>query len=665
MPAKELAGAARAALDRWARRTGADTSAVLSIFDALTQESLAGWGPCAGGFSGICNDGGALQFCVALGERAASVRYLTEIGEPGSSMAERIRLSDLRLRSILDSAGYDDGPRLLDALRPALPTEARRQDRLHGGMWAGVAHFAGSAPAFLVYANVGWGGEFERWQRVTTCLGELAATDFARRLRVVAQEIVPHFAPAGLAIAISGEPPLIKLYLRPKTEPWQAGRHLLARAAEGGRDIAQRIEVALGPHRLSRLRPSSLLMSMAGTADAQNLDVKVDLCGHCVFTSERDARARVARLAGLLSLSTEPYVAAISSLEDGPSRVAHDFLGVGWEPGRGPRINVYVQPKLVPPRPSPRPPQASSSAVSSAVASAGAALASRATSRGWTDYWLPVGRSTSWATAYVAGCLAAAGPSATANPAVGASLGGARDFLLGTFRRGLGWGYNEAVETDADSTALALLFLACTGDLPCPPEDLLAPYLRPDGVATFRRSDPRDAWGRSHADVTPAALRALALSGAPPVGWRDVLARTCDPRGCWRSYWWLSDLYATSASLTLLRDWEGRDAARRSFEWLTELPLPVDAFDRSLLLTALLHTTARIPRAAHRLANDLLASRGDDGLWEGSAWLRVTRDDCAEPWERPFDSGNLYCDDGVLTSATAVRALSEFARRLP
>lgn len=44
-------------------------------------------------------------------------------------------------------------------------------------------------------------------------------------------------------------------------------------------------------------------------------------------------------------------------------------------------------------------------------------------------------------------------------------------------------------------------------------------------------------------------------------------------------------------------------------------------------------------------------SRDDDGLWEGSAWLRVTRDDCAEPWQRPFDSGNLYCDDGVLMSA--------------
>src|SRR6266496_2063271 len=73
----------------------------------------------------------------------------------------------------------------------------------------------------------------------------------------------------------------------------------------------------------------------------------------------------------------------------------------------------------------------------------------------WRDFLTPAGEASEWPTAFIATALHLAG----AEPGV---LQRAADTLVANQDDG-GWGYNEAVPTDADSTACVLLFLALTG----------------------------------------------------------------------------------------------------------------------------------------------------------------------------------------------------------
>lgn len=86
--------------------------------------------------------------------------------------------------------------------------------------------------------------------------------------------------------------------------------------------------------------------------------------------------------------------------------------------------------------------------------------------------------------------------------------------------------------------------------------------------------------------------------------------------------------------------------------------------DLSLTLSAIVDTTSEVVPEAYRLAGDLIAQQRGDGLWDGDAWLRVTRNDCAAPWHRPLDGGTLYCDEGIVTSATAIRVLGRLGQRM-
>ena len=136
----------------------------------------------------------------------------------------------------------------------------------------------------------------------------------------------------------------------------------------------------------------------------------------------------------------------------------------------------------------------------------------------WVDFELPVGRATGWTTGYVATMLA---PCAAARAAVQR----ASRWLMATYRPGqgwahrqplpAGWGYNQAVPPDCDSTAWALLALNGAGT---PPTNgmrwALTGYRRFNGLYQTYADRPRaDTWTATHVDVTVVALQALLTMG--------------------------------------------------------------------------------------------------------------------------------------------------------
>jgi hypothetical protein len=289
-------------------------------------------------------------------------------------------------------------------------------------------------------------------------------------------------------------------------------------------------------------------------------------------------------------------------------------------------------------------------------------LALQARDGSWTDWALPPGSSSVWTTAYVGWHLHLL-PGPLRWPAAQAASHAARWLRERQFDDS-GWGYNEAVGSDADSTAFAILLLdAVGGGAPADAVDHLLGYQQPDGgFATYRRSEPATSWTASHADVTAVALLALL----PHLGVADShigagIARVLRDQGgdgAWRSFWWNSFAYATHASVRLLCAAGAR--ARRPVD-LSHVEAD-NAFETALLLSCELSGSPGAATTSDRRIAHLVQTQRSDGSWTSVPMLRVTRPDCFEPW-LATDAGPLFADPHRLfTTATGLGALA-LARR--
>lgn len=618
-----------------------DRQRASAVLDLLTRESLSleAHDP---PFSCINNDGIPFQFCVSLGTRIGGLRYLTEIGAPSTTLRDRVALTRRRLPGAFRLIGFPCAfDKVLDVLCGLTPDS--HVSGACGGVWVAVA-FGGGAARMRVYANIGWGPSLSRWERIGSALSGLAARGFGRSLRPLLGVLVPQFTPVGLAVTLPTEPLLLKLYLRPTGGGWESIASVLDRIATPGLDPLRKLPSLLD-FTPSDIRERGLLLSFAGLATGGSLDVKVDVCGHCLFQEADPVRA-IESLCSATDTDCIPYAHTLDAFrEAGEPHIAplHAFIGVGVHPTNGTRVNVYLKPPAVC--------TASHDVCRTreAVRAAVNALVERQRGGLWIDYLLPVGASTSWTTAYVADALLDAAP-LLGDPTIYDRLALAAT-ALSSRKRPQGWGYNEAVECDADSTALALLVLARLG-APADPS-LLARFRNSDGgYGTFRRDDPADSWAHTHFDVTPNVLRALWSMREPVPD--DDLAALSDaqtPSGNWRSYWWGTDLFATEAAARVLRLY-AIHPERDVRSWITATPVE-GAFETALALRAMKWSGDESERIA-TLTTALLRMQQSNGMWSGSGWLRVT-DSTARATE---PHGRLYVDGGTVTTATAVAALA-------
>ena len=283
----------------------------------------------------------------------------------------------------------------------------------------------------------------------------------------------------------------------------------------------------------------------------------------------------------------------------------------------------------------------------------------------WTDWELPPGSSSTWTTAYVGYQLRSL-PAHDRARAVGPVRLAAQRLLGKQFVQS-GWGYNEAVGPDADSTAFAILLAASAGETP--PEEAYTRMLAfqcPDGgFSTYQFQGDRNSWVVSHADVTPIVLFAF-LTKYPRES--SVVRRGLDyvlqnrtSAGLWNSFWWDSCLYSTEANLSLLRALGipiDTSETRRSL--LRQKPR--SAYEIALLVSSLISLES--DASAWESVEQLTKQQQPDGSWMSEPILRVTRRDCYEPW-KCADSGALFADpERLFTSVTVIAALSKVYARM-
>ena len=267
-----------------------------------------------------------------------------------------------------------------------------------------------------------------------------------------------------------------------------------------------------------------------------------------------------------------------------------------------------------------------------------------------------------WTTAYVGYRLASL--CGTRHETLAPALARAAAWLQSTTLPGGGWGYSAVAGCDADSTALAIIFLRSVGkELPAGAVATLVRHQQDDGgFATFTPERSHGAWIVSHPDVTATALGALArlecadtaesLNRGLRYLWQH---RATDEM--WRSYWWTSPLYATEAVSACLAALDQPLPAAELGETLSAWR-DCSVFDAALRLLMLERIGAAGSEATRECVLTLQQTQLADGGWPSAAELRLTDRQVYEPW-LIANSGPVFLDERRLfTTVTAMSALA-------
>ncbi|MCU0542317.1 MAG: hypothetical protein MUE44_09010 [Oscillatoriaceae cyanobacterium Prado104] len=302
----------------------------------------------------------------------------------------------------------------------------------------------------------------------------------------------------------------------------------------------------------------------------------------------------------------------------------------------------------------------------------------------WNDFDLAPGSSDEWVTAYVGLAIASLETESAIHVAFEAW-----QWLLSRRKVDEGWGYNRLTPRDADSTLWALklaevlgyghwasaqqayAFLEqhmceCGGMTTYASDVQIRQFIGASASASFV------GWCGPHTCVTAAVatLEQFRMAAC------DFLKTRQESDGCWRSYWWTEDEYATALAAEALLP-HSPQQVQSALNWAinrirSDGSVPSTVFPlgscfatawiiRLLLLSDDLNQVmAPLQQAVHWL----LEQQNSDGSWAASAGLRVAFPHMCQPrnfneWKLGGKKEGAICLDqkGLFTTATVFQTL--------
>lgn len=321
------------------------------------------------------------------------------------------------------------------------------------------------------------------------------------------------------------------------------------------------------------------------------------------------------------------------------------------------------------------------------------------TTGSWTDFWLPVGTSDAWVTAYTGLGLYAYITSALYNEKTMkktlTAVNRAGRFLSKQYRFPQGWGYNINVAPDADTTAHVLLFLY---QLQLLPKNNIN-YLKEDeenvkylsdkmknevvnflkqhkssesGYSTYNYSHQCHQWNQPCLDVTSSVLRSLFLIGDLDgndlsQAWQKNFYHQQKENGSWQGYWWAADNYTTALTLEIWKLAGFPEMKYNPFSSLTDFSI----FDLAwkLWINSIFWSSNNcfdcdrgiLIKESYTFLTEILKAQAEDGAWPSAEILKVP------PQFKKPGSTTLWTEDKrrIFTTATVIRVLSVIAKDLP
>ncbi len=261
------------------------------------------------------------------------------------------------------------------------------------------------------------------------------------------------------------------------------------------------------------------------------------------------------------------------------------------------------------------------------------------------DFGLRHGDSTGWATAYIARLMYQIdSEKSDSNPEV----------LFELQNSDGGWGYNNSVPSDADSTANALIFLKQNGLDGEERYSKAISYLKKyqhenGGISTYTQEDLKnmgyegEGWSAPHVCVT--ALVAEVLEGEEREKAFSFLQNQRKPDGSFPAYWWASDIYATYQAMKIL----GGDSKMMEYFESVEYD---NVFDLSMKIQGL----TDLNLDTKKLVGELLSRQQRDGSWPSSPILKIPRPDI-KPGEVTIDTEVVVDKNRLFSTVNALLAL--------
>ena len=275
-------------------------------------------------------DGTPVQIGFTLGGRGSRLQFLGEVGAAVMSNAERLATARGRLR---DAAGLLGAEGSLGEVEPAVDELAPPADRElsaehAGAIWLGAGCGPEGSLNVKLYCNARWGEQGGRWQRLEAVVVRLGAGFEWPRLRALEDEgLEPLGAALSVARGIAG-----RIYLSGFGIDWDRLGALAGRFS--GSKFANQVS-RFGARLLGAEYncPARSVVCSFGISAGGLADVKIELCAHCAFGSDLEAREGCARWLCDDQLAAERYSHAIDILSPGGPNAArvvlHSHVGVG------------------------------------------------------------------------------------------------------------------------------------------------------------------------------------------------------------------------------------------------------------------------------------------------------------------------------------------------
>jgi hypothetical protein len=594
-----------------------------------------------GGVSELNNDGSPLQVCLSSNAKKVKIRLIADPASEIFNPKQRIEESKAILENIVAQTKTSSLTAYCDYLFDEIlnyKTVSSLNDFYRGACWIGASP---DQPGIALYLDTGPLGVTGGWDMSKKWLTKVLP-DVSESQKII--EILEKYAvTASIGLeALNPTTGRAKIYWRLKEAA------LLSNLGVNPLNTPQVMQFFAKVIGNKQMNLSGAVFSIGFDLSTGNLeDAKIDLCGHCITKSNAEWIKVINDLTkenGLQKIDVE------KSLRTNDSEVA--FVGMGVSSSNETRINVYLKPKW------PIPFESSSDDFNyytyTKLQRAIEYLTHIQHENGsWGDYYLPVGTSIQWITAYVGYALAEIGHIPGFEKATEAAKKAA-NWLENHRNYEKGWGYNSTTGADTDSTAWTLRLLKLLKrPVASKDEEFLMSHWKPSGgFSTYK--EPQH-WADAHPCVTPIAYLALSTKNQEELYPELIqyLKSIAPSNGKWPSYWWKNHLYSTYHYLELFKSLKLSEGA--FYQNIDDnFSTKGTAFEQALRIGIKQHRESDATVEIKQLLNKQLL----DGRFPGGFNLRVTDPSCEKPWENP--KGELYCDyASTITTATVISMLKQ------
>jgi hypothetical protein len=323
---------------------------IMRTYEIICRESLAiPLGRRPPEFSRINADGTPFQLSLSLGSQRPPLQFLSEAGVPGSSNAYRMMLSKERISALATllhtNERIPEVYNLLERLAPARDPELLADST--GAFWIGASFSSEAKPKLRIYVNSKWGSEERRWERLNSFVSHFSGID---RWHKIEKVLAFRTKPLGMALTLGRGVSLSgRVYVSAYGNPLTYYEYLIQSAVneECCSLFRNFTETFLGEE---RQYPTKSVVCSFGFDSQTDPDFKFELCGHCIFTSDIQAKEKCLAWLKYLNLDLTTYLLVLEVLSEGRLRETnadlHCYVGFGLKHGEA-YSSIYLKPNFI------------------------------------------------------------------------------------------------------------------------------------------------------------------------------------------------------------------------------------------------------------------------------------------------------------------------------